>query len=163
MTHNYYVNSELIKAVPLLFEHIELLREIRNDDRFRFRFNNTEIISAEQQKNWYEKYCQKPDDYIFALEEIAIARVIGFCSVFNILPYKKGEFGRLMIHPDVQGKGYGTTAVNLMKEFALNKLKLEELHLSVLKNNIIAQKLYEKCGFVKTDEDEKVIFMKCIL
>ena len=56
-------------------------------------------------------------------------------------------FGDLYIHPDAQGKGYGTACVQYAQ--AHNS----RLRLSVLSNNYRAIHLYEKSGFRFTGND----------
>ncbi len=50
------------------------------------------------------------------------------------------------------GKGFGTEASQLLIDFAFKKLKLNEINLSVYKDNPKAVKLYEKLGFKITGE-----------
>ena len=47
------------------------------------------------------------------------------------------------------GKGYGTEAIQLLQEFAFNKLNLHKLELEVREFNKRAIRTYEKCGFKK--------------
>ena len=57
------------------------------------------------------------------------------------------NFGDLYIHPDHQGRGYGTAGVR----FAITKSP--RLRLTVLSTNAPAIQLYEKCGFRFTGKD----------
>ena len=57
------------------------------------------------------------------------------------------RFGDLYIHPDCQGRGYGTACVHFAKA------QSKALHLTVLSNNQTAIALYEKTGFCFTDND----------
>lgn len=47
------------------------------------------------------------------------------------------------------GKGYGTEAIQILQEFAFNKLNLNKLELEVREFNHRAISCYKKCGFVE--------------
>ena len=57
------------------------------------------------------------------------------------------------------GKGFGTEATRLLINFAFEKIKVNEINLSVYKDNLPAVGLYKKLGFIivgeKKDEDDR--------
>ena len=55
------------------------------------------------------------------------------------------------------GKGLGKKIMNELISCAREK-KIKDIRLSVYKNNIPAQKLYEKLGFEKVDETEESLY-----
>ena len=50
-------------------------------------------------------------------------------------------------------QGFGTEALNSLIKFSFDELELEEINLSVYKQNIGALKAYEKSGFKIYEED----------
>jgi RimJ/RimL family protein N-acetyltransferase len=49
----------------------------------------------------------------------------------------------------LKGKGVSTNASKLLLEYAFNVLKLNRVYLFTEKENLIAQKLFEKVGFIR--------------
>ena len=71
--------------------------------------------------------------------------------------------GRFMIDEKHQGKGYGKAAMAVFIDFVKSKphgYEVKYIYTSVVPNNHIATKLYERMGFVKTGaqlEDEDLM------
>ena len=55
----------------------------------------------------------------------------------------------ICIHTDYQGQGVGTALMHVLLDLADNWLMLERVELDVYADNLKAQNLYEKMGFVK--------------
>lgn len=149
MKHTYSISGARLSLAPLEEENIQTVRIWRNRDDIRMCFVSRDIISEEQQLNWYKAYLKKPDDYVFQIIENSTQKVIGMCSLYNISHKDmSAEFGRLMIgSSDARGKGYGSEAVRLALDIGFQQLKLTEIHLEVLRNNSAALNTYLKCGF----------------
>ena len=54
----------------------------------------------------------------------------------------------IFIGREYWGYGFGSTAVNLLCEYAFDTLKLNKIIAGVVKENVGSKKLFEKCGFV---------------
>ncbi len=48
-----------------------------------------------------------------------------------------------------RGKGYGTDAVKVAVNYAFAEMRLHCIYAHVLSNNVVSQKMFEKCGFEK--------------
>jgi RimJ/RimL family protein N-acetyltransferase len=48
-----------------------------------------------------------------------------------------------------QSRGFGKSAIRLIKDYAFGELGLRRLYLEVLADNAVAVQVYEKCGFQK--------------
>ena len=59
---------------------------------------------------------------------------------------------RFMIDEHYQNMGYGKIALEKLIDMLYSEFKTDKLYLSVNKNNAVAIKLYEKMGFVMTDD-----------
>lgn len=73
---------------------------------------------------------------------------------------------RFMIDVRFQGQGYGTKALECVKEEMKKNYNCDEIYLSVVPGNAKAIHLYEKAGFVSTgieigDETHKEVIYKC--
>lgn len=161
MQHNYCDEYERIKLVPLRSDDIEEMRLLRNKNRHSFIF--TDIISEEAQIAWYEKYLEKPNDYVFSVIRIADNEFIGITSLYDI-NNKVAEFGRLMLNKEkIQEKGYGLEAVLATCKIGFKQLNLDRIILEVKEDNIAAYKTYEKAGFQCFDskkEKRNIIYME---
>lgn len=142
-------NSELILR-PINETDIEQVRLWRNNDNTRKWFLNDSLISVEQQRQWYKKYLNNPQEIIFIIQEKKENnRPIGMVSLYDInLHKKKAEFGKLFIgEEDARGKGYGSQVVKMICEFAFEYYHLVTVHLEVLENNLRAIQTYKRLGF----------------
>lgn len=54
----------------------------------------------------------------------------------------------IVIRKKAQGTGVAMAATQELLKYAFEELKLHKVYLNVLEENVRAQKLYEKCGFV---------------
>jgi ribosomal protein S18 acetylase RimI-like enzyme len=84
-------------------------------------------------------------DFIVGLQDGEIVAMGAFKKVSS----ECAEIKRIRIRPDCQRKGYGETIMLKLMELAMEKGYLE-VCLDTLTNNIRAQRLFEKCGFVKS-------------
>ena len=118
---------ELVKNEP---KYWAFIRQLRNMDGVREGFIQQKYITQEQ----HEKYMKKNSTFFYIL----LDKGVPICYIGNI-----DNDIRVATHPDHQGKGAATFAVNeLMKLFpdAVAKVKIE---------NKASLRLFEKCGFKK--------------
>lgn len=67
-----------------------------------------------------------------------------------------GEYGILMGDKENWGKGYAKEASLRIIRYCFEELKLNQITLGVINNNISAVKLYEKMGFIVYEEKKDV-------
>lgn len=72
--------------------------------------------------------------------------LIGLLNIDNI--NKKAEFYITLGEPSYKRKGISTVATQAMIDYAFNELKLHKVYLNTDYDNIAAQKLFEKVGFI---------------
>ncbi|MBZ9634239.1 GNAT family N-acetyltransferase [Clostridium sp. FP1] len=73
--------------------------------------------------------------------------IIGFAMYGYFHCEKRVWLDRLMIDKNHQGKGYGKIALKLLINHIIAEYKCDEIYLSILKDNVNAQKLYEEFNF----------------
>lgn len=158
MLHNFEMSYNTISLVPLEYQHIHLLRILRNKARFYFKCSN--VISAEDQENWFSLYKSTPNDYMFAVLKNDF--FIGASALYGInQTLKTAEFGRLVIDKDIPTtKGTGKEATYLTCLIGFQLLGLNAIFLEVLDNNISAIKTYYRVGFTEINRDKNIIKMK---
>ena len=118
---------ELVKNEP---KYWEFIRQLRNMDGVREGFIQQKIISKEH----HIEYMKKNSTFFYIL----LDNDVPICYIGNI-----DNDIRVATHPDHQGKGAATFALNeLMKLHpdAIAKVKIE---------NKASLRLFEKCGFKK--------------
>jgi len=79
------------------------------------------------------------------------------------LSQRECTVNRFMIAEQWRSKGYGTMALNLLKEYAFNNMRMKKLLLSVAEHNVGAIKCYENAGFHEYDRVSRIKLWKSIL
>lgn len=141
---------------------IEIIRGWRNQAEIKQYFINTDMISKQQQQQWFADYLNKKNDKMFMIQEHEhFKSPIGTTALYNInTPKNSAEFGRLMIgHIPAQRKGLGTQATILTCKYAFERLNISEIYLYVLAHNIRAVELYKNIGFVPLNIQNNKIYM----
>jgi RimJ/RimL family protein N-acetyltransferase len=85
---------------------------------------------------------------------------IGAINILNVsTDNRSAEFSIRIGDPRQRGHGYGTTAVKLLTDFCWRDLGLHRLSLSVLSDNPLAIRSYEKAGFKIEGELVDAVFI----
>lgn len=145
-------------------DDIEILRNLRNKERVRTAFIDSDIIDYNAQMEWYKHYKIKNNDIIFAICKRDNSKIIGFLSLYNIdMIDKCAEFGRFMIDDGFLGSGYAYEAMLYIVKYSHDILGLNCLKLVVKKKNLIAYNCYKKSGFFIYKQDDEFFYMKKLL
>lgn len=144
------MNIEIVLRL-LSFEHVELLRRWRNQNRFFFIHQQT--ITKRIQKNWFKRYKEDPHDTIYIVYyQFSPVGVLGVTEYRDEI-----EIGRLMLGDKrYEKRGIMTGALELI----ISKYRHKKLFLKVIKTNVIAQKFYNKNKFVIVGEEKNWYIMK---
>lgn len=87
------------------------------------------------------------DRQAFAIET-ATGQHIGNCSLYNIDHVKReAEVGITIGDRNYWDQGFGSDALQLLIDYAFNRLDLSRLYLKTLLDNQRAQRCFSKCGF----------------
>jgi ribosomal protein S18 acetylase RimI-like enzyme len=92
----------------------------------------------------------KNGDFIVGLQDDEIVAM----GAFKKRTTECAEFKRLRIRPDCQRKGYGEIIMRMLMEMAA-EMGYTEAFLDTLTTNTRAQRLFEKCGFVKSGRGKR--------
>lgn len=96
---------------------------------------------------WWEEKRRSKRDRLFALEDES-GQLIGDLELANICWRSREAELRIRIgEKTCWNKGYGTSAVQQMVEYAFNELNMNRIYLRVYTFNIRAIKCYQKIGF----------------
>ncbi|MBP0612940.1 GNAT family N-acetyltransferase [Chryseobacterium sp. cx-311] len=111
---------------------------------------NKRYVSLAREQKWVEDliYNDYRDRFYVAICENENGGIIGYTSVSNIDHVNKSCFwSGIKIHPDYNGKGYGTQTVLLILKFVFEELNMERCTGECLEEHVVAKTLMEKVGF----------------
>lgn len=115
--------------------------------------NNTYLhydlpLEIEKTKIWFEKNKDRTDRFDAVIESDSIP--VGLIGLLGIdLKNLKAEYYICIGEQSAKGKGIAKEASKKLLKYAFEDLKLNKVYLYTEKENILAQKLFEKLGFSK--------------
>lgn len=130
-------------------EDTDLIVKWRNEDFVRSNFIYQKPFTREGHLHWIETMIDtgRVVQFIICLKE---GTPIGSVYIRDIdREHRKAEYGIFIGEREALGKGYGTQAAELAKQYAFQTLGLHKLMLRVLAGNDRAKRSYEKAGFVQ--------------
>ena len=137
-----------VKLIPIGDGDTENIVRWRNKDIVRNNLFNTSPITHDDHRKWLENYVYtgKCHQFIIHAEDTPIGSI--FLKNIDQKNYK-AEFGIFIGEESLIGKGYGTTAANIITNYGFNSLQLNKIYLLVFAENHRAVRSYEKVGFVQ--------------
>lgn len=134
-------------------EDAETLRQWKNANRFSFFFQD--IITPEQQAQWFHDYLERLNDFMFVV--LSQERAIG-CLGFRILVDYADIYNVILGIPEMGGKGLMSDAIRLMCSFVITEF-LPDVRAKVLRSNA-AIKWYRRNGFYERTVNETFVEVK---
>ena len=105
-------------------------------------------LEYEKTLNWFNKNKNNENRYDAIIEFNDIP--VGVIGLLNIdYKNKKAEYYITMGEHQYKGKGIAYQSSKELLKYAFNELKLNKIYLYTEVENIIAQKLFDKLGFIK--------------
>ena len=77
---------------------------------------------------------------------------VGFMLLEDDTEEKRLDLWRIMFPPENEGKGYGTSAIKLMIQYAKESGKYKDIYLLCNPENHKARHIYDKLGFIPTGD-----------
>jgi len=97
---------------------------------------------------WFNKNKDRTDRYDAVIQVDGIA--VGLIGLLEIdKRNKKAEFYIALGEEEYKGKGIASKASKILLDYSFNDLELNKLYLYTEKENVSAQRLFEKIGFQK--------------
>jgi RimJ/RimL family protein N-acetyltransferase len=123
-----------------------LFKWLNEPEVFRYLGDSFPCKSLEEVESYYEE--RKTQPYRYMILDVEEETAIGTCRLFNI-DWKSRccELSILIGETTYWGRGYGTDAVELLKDIAFRGLGLNRLELYCFADNLRAVSLYKKCSF----------------
>ncbi|MGH9387142.1 MAG: GNAT family N-acetyltransferase [Vicinamibacterales bacterium] len=135
----------------------------RNQEGIRQWFFTSHPITKEEHRRWFNQYSQRDDDFVFVIEETeTFHKPVGQAAIYRVdWAGGSAEFGRMMIgEPVAKRQGLARLATDTLTSYALHTWRLREVDLKVRSTNVAAVALYQRCGFLTTDQQGDVVHMR---
>lgn len=133
----------------------------RNADWNRVWFFDSTPVAQTQHEQWFRRYLERDDDFVWMIEQIAPHRPIGQLSLYHVeWTRRRAEFGRLLIGElAVRGQGLASEATRLALHVGTGNLGLTEIYCSILIDNLASQAACAAAGFLREGLDGSTVRM----
>lgn len=105
-------------------------------------------LEVEKTQKWFDSNIGRTDRYDAVIEADGVS-----CGTIGLLEIdkknSKAEYYIAMGETSLKGKGISTQASKILLDYAFGELKLNRIYLYTETENIPAQRLFEKLGFIK--------------
>ena len=120
---------------------------INNPDNNRFLHYDLPL-EIEKTESWFDRIQHQDNRYdaVIVADDVPCG-TIGLLSIDR--KNSKAEYYIAMGETALKGKGISTEATRLLLEYTFTTLELNRIYLYTETENIAAQRLFEKAGFVK--------------
>lgn len=140
-------------SMDLLQDYLNMINDLDHVGNFIGHFA---VKTVEEEKAWVEKKIINKDT-VYSMIEKNTNKFIGnieFMDVNN----NQGELG-ISITASMQEKGFGKEAIKTTIKYGKEVLNLKKIILKAYLYNPRAIHVYERCGFVEYNRDDKQIYM----
>lgn len=136
----------MLTLSPLAEEHLEYRVKLLNDIEIKKYLNTNEIFTIEKTIKWFlKRNLEQRFDCVFLDDSI----VIGMGGLSNISHDNRNAELYMYLDTRYQGMGYGTRFLIELCKFGFDKLRLNKIYLYTFSDNLRANSLYEKIGFIR--------------
>jgi diamine N-acetyltransferase len=105
-------------------------------------------VTIEERTAWFERASRDTTAIRFTIYEQDSWRAIGITNLHDIdLHHGTAEFGLMIGEADARGRGLGTETTFLMRDYAFDRLGLQNVMLRVYDYNLAGIRAYQKAGF----------------
>lgn len=135
-----------LRLEPLRVEHLAHVMTWVNDrDVMQYFANRQTAISDAEERAYIESLAASNNDRAYSIFDGDA--YVGQCSINQI--YWPAKNGRLfvVVRKEMQGRGYGPSAISRLLDVAWGELGLRKVWLIVRRDNKHAQAMYLKLGF----------------
>ena len=138
-------------------DDMKLIFDWSNDEEVRKNSFSSEKIKFEDHKNWFQKKINEADYYILFFlvdgKETGLVRLAVSDNVGTI---------SYQISREYRGKGLGKLMLELLESYVLENNIASNLYGEVKEENISSQRIFERLGYKKTVEENKIEYTKVL-
>jgi RimJ/RimL family protein N-acetyltransferase len=128
---------------------LSLLKSLINNSEIENKLGGWSFpVSEYEQEKWIQSIQEQSDKNCLRLIIEKDGEAVGTVILSDI----DMKNGTAQIHIKMlcqKNKGYGTRCIKMVCNYAFAELRLNTIYSTVLENNIVSQKVFEKCGFSK--------------
>lgn len=149
LTHKYA--EEMMTYYKDNFEHLKPFEPVRDENFYTIEYHTKALINS---------YKQFIEGTYFGFGIFLDEKIIGRINLFNIVhgSFKSGFIG-YSLHKDYTQKGFMTEAVELIVDYAKDKLNMHRIEASVLVYNTASQNVLERSGFQRIGLCPKYLYI----
>jgi RimJ/RimL family protein N-acetyltransferase len=140
---------------------VEILRHF-NDLEVRRFLATSHYIAKEEEEQWIRTTWEarrKGEAHIFGIELNEPRQLVGTCGLHNISAiHRATELGIAIWNKQYWGKGLGTEALILLLHYGFNILNLHSVYLTVIEDNVRAQRTYLSAGFKSAGRHRQAVY-----
>ncbi|HRW17897.1 MAG TPA: GNAT family protein [Dermatophilaceae bacterium] len=149
LEHQPTLVGDLVRLEPMSEQHLEGLWPMFADSESGDLTGPVAEFTREQVRRGLAGARHRHDRADWAVVRLADGEVLGEVVLFELdEDHATMTFRIALVGPDAFGRGYGSEATRLVRDFAFGPLGLHRLQLEVLDHNTRAQRVYSKAGFV---------------
>jgi RimJ/RimL family protein N-acetyltransferase len=147
MAGQVFLETESLELRTIEERDLDFLQELKNLPEVRLYHPEIYPHNMVQMQEWLEKVNENEDDIVLVIWK-------DDDRIGNLSLSKPGDNNHsagtgISVHPDHQGNGYGTEAMEKLIDFGFREWNLNRVFSGVLEFNRASQKLWEKLGFEK--------------
>lgn len=143
MRHNLTIAGSAYRLRPITLYDAQFIVVIRTHPS-RSRFINYTPSDVEQQREWIERYFEKPNDYYFLIEDANTREPEGTLAIYDVNVEKKtAEWGRWVLRP---GSKAALPSITLVFRAAFENLHLDLLRTHTVLENRSVIAILERAG-----------------
>lgn len=156
MKHNLRREGYCYRLRPVKLEDAEFIIKIRLEDRERTKYIHEIPNDIESEKQWIEKYFERPGDYFFVVEDKFINEKVGLIAIYDE-ENGSAEWGRWVIK---QGSLAAVESVCLLYQIAFDQLQLRELYCRTVEDNQSVVNFHASTGLKVRKIHEKMFELR---
>ncbi len=155
------IRASRVRLRLLTEDDLDMTLAWRNRDEVRRWFRQSDVLSAQSHRAWFQQHQLVDDALMFIVEAVEIGQPVGQVSIYAMdREIGEAEVGRFIAAPGVSGKGLIRDAIGALVNFAFSELALQRVYLEVFANNARAIRLYDSLGFAKHGEQDGMVLME---
>jgi RimJ/RimL family protein N-acetyltransferase len=143
------IKSNILYLRDLGMDDLDHILKLFNDiDGFKFATGIYEPVTLNELKRFFLKNLFSQKVFCSGIFNIGSGKIIGMLKGHLTYDFEDTAWiNTMIIEPEVQRKGYGTEAVNLLIGYLKENTKVKKLYLSVSEENIMGKHFWEKQKF----------------
>ena len=144
MKHNYSLEGYAYRLRPVKISDSSFIVEVRLEDGERNRFIHKISTDVSLEEQWIERYFQRPDDYLFIIENRITGEREGIISIYDIRhDCNEAEWGRWVVK---KGSFAAVESVYLIYRIAFEQVGLNALHCETIEKNEAVVSFHDSIG-----------------